>query len=177
MKKLFIFFYLLPFVLFAQHDDDSSKTKLGASIATSYSFTGIGLFLNLEVQKGHHVFYTGPKISVTRTYLPLKGPWGWNIGYRHDIPRPNKNINFFFNTEYQILGSKAFSQNVETIKRNFVHEAFIGYGVQVRLFNHFYLGNMMGIGGHIESYYNPDLEWRQTFAGLNKVFKIFIHYK
>jgi hypothetical protein len=176
-------FYFLLLPLFFLYSNSLSQGKRiedgpGISFASNYTFSGIGVIANIEWQNKNHIFYTGPKLQLSRTYLPLKGPFGWNIGYRHEYNKnPEKFTNFFFNIDYQIGISKAFSRIEETNKMNYVHEAFIGYGVQFRLCSRIYLANVLGIGGHFESYYNTDFDSRRTYAGYNNMFKFFLNYK
>lgn len=151
---------------------------LGFSAAANYTFSGIALIGTVEWQTKHHIFYTGPKFQMSRSYLPLEGPLGWNIGYRHEFNKdPEKVISFFFNADYQIGVSKAYIRTESARKLNYVHEAFIGYGVQFRLAPRIYLANVLGVGGHLESYYNTDLQARNTYAGYNNLFKIFLNVK
>lgn len=168
---------LISFVSFAQ-DAPKSKLQVGLNLSANYSFSGIGFIGNLELIKDHHIFYVGPKFPTSRSYLPHKGPWGLNVGYRHEYNKnTSKRISFFFFADYQIMGSKAFSQTIESKRRNYVHEAFIGYGMQYRISDHFYIGNSLGIGGHMEVFYNVDLDWTQRYGGYNNLFRIFTNYR
>jgi hypothetical protein len=175
-----IIFNLLAILLSVKALSQEKKPEdgLGVSFATNYTFSGIGLILAAEWQNKHHIFYTGPKLQLSKTYLPMEGPRGWNIGYRHEYNKaPEKFTSFFFNIDYQIGLSKPFSRTVESKKINFVHEAFVGYGVQFRLSSRLYLANVLGVGGYLESYYNTDLDLRKTFTGYNNLFKFFLNYK
>jgi hypothetical protein len=178
MNRLF----LLSIILFTATESFTQKKRaedgLGASLAANYTFSGIGVIGAIEWQNKHHIFYTGPKFQLSRSYLPMKGPFGWNMGYRHEYNKnPEKFTSFFFNVDYQIGISKPYTKGKETSKLNFVHEAFIGYGVQFKLCPRVYLANVLGIGGHFESYYNVDLDKRRTYAGYNNMFKFFLNYK
>jgi hypothetical protein len=93
------------------------------------------------------------------------------------MKNPEKVTSFFFNADYQFALAKAFSHTKETNKRNFVHELFVGYGVQFKFSPRLYLANVLGVGGHLESYYNADLEERSTYFGYNNLFKFFFNYK
>jgi hypothetical protein len=110
-------FFLLTFSGFSQ--DNGSKSHFGISAGVNYTFSGVSLLLNLEYQNANHIFYTGPRLPVSRSYLPLKNPFGWNIGYRHEyMKNPEKVTSFFFNIDYQIGFSKAFSYMKESEKLN-----------------------------------------------------------
>lgn len=162
----------------AQEENKAVTDGFGVSLAANYTFSGIGLAMNLEWQKKHHIFYTGPKLPLSKSYLPFNGSYGWNIGYRHVYKKSeNRRVSFFFNTEYQIALSKAYSGIEKSDKRNYIHELFVGYGAQLKLSERLYLANVLGVGGYLESYYNPDLNFRKNYAGYNHLFKFFLNYK
>ena len=179
MFHLFVFAFLILFPsVLSIAQDNLPEEGLGVSLAANYTFSGIGFILDAEWQHRNHIFYTGPKLQLSRTYLPVNGPFGWNLGYRHDYNKsPERFTSFFFNLDYQIGFSKAYSRYQTTNKLNYVHEAFIGYGVQFRLHPRLYLANVLGVGTHFESYYNADLKNRITYTGYNHLFKFFLNYK
>jgi hypothetical protein len=179
LRSLIIFFILFsPLHIYAQEENKITANGLGISTATNYTFSGIGVILNLEWQNYDHIFYTGPKIPLSKTYLPFRSPFGWNIGYRHEYNKSQqKKMSFFFNIDYQLEMSKSFSAIQESKKINSIHEAFIGYGVQYKFCDRLYLANVLGVGGYYESYYNPDLNLRKNYGGYNNMFKFFVNYK
>lgn len=150
----------------------------GISLGTAYTFSGISAYVGFEWQNKDHIFYTGPKLNITRTYLPFRNPFGWILGYRHDYNKSaQKKMSFFFNADYQVLISNSFSYLEESKKKNHIHEIFVGYGVQYKFSERVYLVNAFGIGGYIESYYNTDLNFRKNYWGYNNLFKFFLNYK
>jgi hypothetical protein len=172
---IFTFCLFAGFISLAQ--DKETKCAFGLSASAIYTYSGLGFIFDAEFQKGNHILYTGPKIPISRTYLPFKGTWGWNLGYRHIFNRdPTKRISSLFNIDYQVVGSKAFSQTESSSKRNYIHEVFIGYGLQYRIGKKLFIGNVIGIGGYRETFYNVDLKWKQTYTGYNNLLKIFINY-
>lgn len=163
---------------FAQDENADARDGFGLSLAANYTFSGIGMIMDVEWQKRHHVFYTGPKLPISKTYLPFKGPLGWNLGYRHEYNRgEKKRISLFFNVDYQVAISNAYSGIEESEKKNYIHELFVGYGAQLRLTERLYLCNVIGVGGYLESYYNVDLKFRRNYGGYNHLFKFFLNYK
>jgi hypothetical protein len=182
LKRFFLVFaclaLLMPSVAQDQNTGENKRNGLGVSLAANYTFSGLTLILDVEWQKNHHIFYTGPKLPLSRTYLPFNRLYGWNIGYRHEYDKEGKKkISFFFNADYQVGFSKAYSQVNESGKMNYIHELFLGYGVQYKLSPRLFLANVMGVGGHFESYYNIDLDLRRSYAGYNNLFKFFLNYK
>lgn len=180
MKYTFIIAFLfLPSLAFTQIEEGKkSKLRLGADLSINYSFSGFGVIGAVDLIKGNNMIYIGPKIITSRNYLPNKGPWGVNVGYRHEFRNvEEKVLSFFFLTDYQMLTGKAFSHIAESAKRNYYHELFVGYGLQFRIAKGLYLGNAMGIGAHMEVFNNVDLNWKQTYFGFNNLFRVFVHYK
>lgn len=179
MKSLFPFLFFLALIGNASaQKEDRPLTQWGISAAINYSFSGISIFANGEFQKGPNIFYAGPKFPVSRTYLPLKGPWGINLGYRYEYNKSlTKVVSFFFNLDYQLVHSRAFSQDYRVRKRNYVHEIFAGYGVQFQIARELYLANMMGLGAYYENYFNPDLDSRKSYLGYDNIIKFFINYR
>lgn len=178
MKRFLIL--ALPLFLFFPgfSQDRGPHTPFGLSVGVNYTFSGLSLLLNVEYQNADHIFYTGPRLPISRSYIPLKNPWGWNIGYRHEYMKSQEKVaSFFFNIDYQIAFSEAFSHVKESNKLNYVHELFVGYGVQFKFSPRVYLANVLGVGGHMESYYNVDLDERHKFFGYNNLLKFFFNYK
>jgi hypothetical protein len=177
MKK-FIFIIIFSCIecsCFAQ--EEKEKCSFGLTASGVYTYSGLGVIVDAEFKKGNNILYTGPKFPISRTYLPFKGTWGWNLGYRHNLSRsPEKRLVSHLNIDYQIAGAKAFSQTESTNRRNYIHELFIGYGLQYRLCRNLFIGNTIGIGLYRESFYNVDLDWKQTYTGYNNLLKIFLNY-
>ena len=167
-----IFFH---FGSFAQNDE--KRFHLGINSSVNYSFSGVSLIAGPQITSGHHSIYAGLKIPLSQTYIALKSPYGWNLGYMHETNRPGKKTEFLFNIDYQIVYAKAYSRYLKSEKRNFIHEFFIGYGIQYKLFKELYIGNIMGIGGYIQSLYNPDINFKKKYYNYNNILKLFIRYK
>lgn len=163
---------------FCQEDNTRISDGPGLSLGANYSFSGVSAFLNFEWQNKDHIFYSGPKWSFTRSYLPSRSPFGWILGYRHEYNKSaQKKISFFFNADYQILFSRSFSRTEESKHINHIHDLFVGYGVQYKFSERVYLAHSLGIGAYLESYYNLDLDIRRNYWGYNNLFKLFLNYK
>lgn len=168
----------MNYCAFSQERQKDISDGPGVSIGANYTFNGLSAMINFEWQNADHIFYTGALIPVTRSYLPFSNGFGWNLGYRHDYNKsPEKKMSFFFNSDYMILYSKAYSYLQESKKVNHIHQLFVGYGVQYKFSERLYLANAFGIGAYLESYYNVDLKFRRNYWGYNNLFKLFLNYK
>jgi hypothetical protein len=170
---------LTTIAVVAQEIPESEKNhKLGITASGNYSYTGVSIIADFEFQTGKEIFYTGPKIPISKSYLPFNTAVGWNAGYRHIYSLgSNRKVSLFFNADYQIVTSKAFSQTEKSNYRNYLHELFIGYGIQYRLTDNVYIGNMIGTGVYFQSFYNADLKWRQNSYAYNNLIKVFLNCK
>lgn len=179
MKHLiFILLLVQAFTLRGQDTSEKNKTQFGISVSANYSFSGISIIPTFDLILNKNILYLGPKFLTSINYLPNKGPWGLNAGYKHEFRNTEgKKLSFFFLTDYQIISAKSFSRIKDSNKRNYYHELFLGYGMQLRFFDHLYIGNAMGIGAHMEVFNNVDLSMKETFLGYNNLFRIFVHYR
>ncbi|MFN3402959.1 MAG: hypothetical protein ACK40G_02615 [Cytophagaceae bacterium] len=179
MRYLFSLIFLLVNISLINAQEDTRIPRLGLGVNTSlnYSFSGVSTISTLEYQKGHHIVFAGLKIPLSQTYMALRSPFGYAIGYRHETQRPAKRTNFLFTVEYHIVTAKAYSRYEQSRKRNHIHEFFLGYGIQFRLFDQVYFGNIMGIGGYIQSLYNVDLDLRHRYYNYNNILKIYLNYR
>lgn len=179
MKHFILILILFQTILLKGQDNNKkNKTQFGVSGSANYSFSGISIIPTFDLVINNHLIYLGPKFLTSINYLPNKGIWGMNIGYRHEFRNTEgKKLSFFFLTDYQIISTKSFSRINDSKKRNYYHELFLGYGMQLRFFDHLYLGNTMGVGAHMEVFNNVDLSLKETFLGYNNLFRIFIHYR
>ncbi|WP_156026925.1 hypothetical protein [Sporocytophaga myxococcoides] len=179
MKHFLLFlFFFQAIILKGQDNNKKNKTQFGVSVSANYSFSGISVIPTFDLILNKHIIYVGSKFLTSVNYLPNKGPWGINVGYKHEFRNTEgKKLSFFFIADYQMISSKSFSRIKDTKKRNYYHELFLGYGMQLRFFDHLYIGNAMGVGAHMEIFNNVDLSLKETFLGYNNLFRVFIHYR
>lgn len=179
MRHFILFLFLFQIIITKGQDiNEKGKAQFGVSASANYSFSGISIIPTFDLVLNKHIIYLGPKFLTSMNYLPNKGPWGINLGYRHEFRNTeDKKLSFFFLTDYQLISAKSFSRIKDSKKRNFYHELFLGYGMQLRFFDHLYIGNAMGVGAHMEVFNNADLSLKETFLGYNNLFRIFVHYR
>lgn len=189
MRLLFtITFICFSIFSFAQETEEEAKARREIKLQRnkSYSillsgdltYTGYSAVLGLEYERRKHAYYIGPKISITNSYLFTRAPYGGVLGYRYFFLSDLKRWKVYFNTDYQLYVFRSYTGiNQQGKLRNYIHEINLGYGVQFKINERFYVSNSISIGKYFESYYNTKSEERINLNGYNALLRIFFKYK
>lgn len=184
---IFVTVLCFPFILKSQ-DTKSEKNencdRFGCPQSWSFlssvdlTYTGYSTVLALEYEKNKISFYAGPKISLTQTYIPGRGPWGGNSGFRYLFLTNHDRWRFFFNVDYQLAFYSAFKQAGEKgSKKNFIHELNFGYGVRFKISERLYVAQSIGMGKYFESYYSYKTDTRARYSGYDALLRLVVKYK
>jgi hypothetical protein len=142
------------------------------------TYTGYSSILGVEYERKKTSFYLAPKISLTQTYIPGRGPWGLNSGFKYLFLTNHERWRFFFNIDYQLALYNAFRQAEEKgKKKNYIHEINAGYGVRFKINERLYIGQSIGVGKYFENYYSYKTESRKTFSGYDALLRLYIKYR
>ena len=189
MRLLFtITFVCLSIFSFAQETEEEAKARRAIKVERNKSFsilasgdltyTGYSAVLAVEYEHRKHSYYIGPKVSISHSYLFNKAPYGGVLGYRYFFLSDLKRWKVYFNTDYQLYLFRSYAGINERGKlNNLIHEINIGYGIQFKINEKFYLGNSISIGKYFESYYNAKSQDRVNYNGYNALLRIFVKYK
>jgi hypothetical protein len=176
--RAFIFVSLLPSLINAQSLDFKKHKSLdiavtsGGSVGGFYFAPSIGFF-----QNRHHV-RLGAKVSISEASSLSNMPMGILSGYRYYFRNnPLKRVQFYFDVQYQLLMSRSFSRTADRYPKNYLHEIFATYGIEVRLWKKLFLGNELGVGYYFRSLFNTTSQERTLFGNYNATFQLYFSYR
>ena len=154
------------------------KVSLAASGALAFS--GFNSALTVELQRGRHALYLGPKVSLADSYLPGDAPLGLTSGYKfYFLPDYNcvGRFGFFLDLNYQFQAYKAFNRDGSRSKKlNDLHEFFAAYGLEYRLSNRWRVNNEFGFGRYVQRYYNTSSADTYQQSGYNRLVRVELLY-
>jgi len=178
MKTILLIFSSLIFcwTSFAQEVAETSKMSHGIELGSAFSYSGFNANLAYAMGWKENVLFVGPKISLSKSYLPSRGPWGIHLGYRRLLPRQSK-WNSFASLEYQI----AFLQpqnpyNLDINGKNEIHEIHLSYGIQFEVLKDLIIGNSIGAGVYFERFFDSLTGEKKSFDGYNAQVRLFAQY-
>lgn len=176
---LTILFSLISISCFPQLCESRGVLKSwGVLSSVDYSYIGISLSLAAEYEQGKHGFYAGPKLAVKHSYQPTQGPFGGILGYRYLFLSNQKRWNFFFNADYQATLQTSFRRTGEPgSRKNHIHQLNISYGARFKLTDNWFLGNSIGVGRYLESFYNYRTGERISFTGFDGLLRFYVKYR
>lgn len=178
MKTILIIFSCLIFCITtsAQEDLESSKLKSGIELGSGFCYTGLNVNLAYSLAWKENTIFVGPKITLSDSYLPSRGPWGIHVGYRRLLPGQSK-LRTFATLEYQVVFLEPRNPNNLDIKgKNETHEIFLSYGIQYQIWKNLILGNSMGAGVYFERFIDSLTGNRNTYSGFNGQVRLFAQY-
>ena len=172
-----IFYFILFFVIAILNAYDDILFH-SVTCAGSLSHTGYALIPSAELNWKSHSLYLGPKLPVSGRYIAGDHSYGFDLGYKYFFTKEyyKNNLNFFLVLDYQLISYQQQTRFKPSEHNNYIHEIHIGYGIQIRIFNRFFLGNSIAIGKYWESYFNNYKSSRVIFEGYANNIKIFITY-
>ena len=177
-KAILILFSIFSFwlTISAQEDNKTSNLKSGIELGSGFSYTGLNVNLAYTLAWGDNTAFIGPKITVSDSYLPTEGPWGIHAGYRRLLPGQSR-FRTFASFDYQVVFLEPYNpNNLEVKGKNEIHELFISYGIQYRVWENLIIGNSMGAGIYIERFIDVVAGGNNTYDGFNGLFRFFAQY-
>lgn len=145
--------------------------QVGLSLRSGFSFSGVNLGLCLDMKNEQVRFFVGPKVSLTRSYRPLSGPWGIIAGGDY-VLNPAAELQSMLHAQYQATFFSGGGGGIDAI-----HEAFLGYGARYNLAPQFFIGADAAIGFYIQSNYVETTAVRRRFAGYNGLLQLNVGYE
>ena len=180
--KIKIVIVLLSFICFSQKikaqslSNIDSLWKYGVEAGSILSFTGVNLRVNFLMIKNKNEFYIGPKLAISDSYLPLKGPWGLSAGYRRNVLEKER-WKSFVNLDYQIVFIKPYNpRNLEVNGINTIQELFIAYGFEFRIAKDFTIGQLIGGGGFLEKTIDVSEGKTNRIVNYSGLLSFFVNY-
>ena len=118
----------------------------------------------------------GPKITLSDSYLPSRGPWGIHAGYRRLLPGQSK-WRTFATLEYQVVFLEPRNpNNLDINGKNEIHELFFSYGIQYQIWKNLIIGNSIGAGVYFERFIDSLTGNRNTYNGFDGQVRLFAQY-
>lgn len=143
------------------------------SASGGISYTGANTYLTLGGAYRKHLVYIGPKLVVSRSFLPGKMMWGGNIGYSFSVIE-NERWNGFLNADYQLTQYR----NKGILKSNDIHEITGGLGLNYFFVpQRFSIGLTMGSGIRMERSYNQYNTGGNTTSAMMQQLRLGVTYK
>jgi hypothetical protein len=146
MKKTWFFLFMLPF--FASHAQDEAPglRSWGAQSSFIISFTGYSVTVAAAYKVAYHEFYLGPALSLSNSYLPDKGPWGVNTGWKYNYAS-HKKVGAFVMIDYL----NSFYRPYDPLKLkpkllNSIHEFNLAMGIKWQFIPFWYFNAAIGTG-------------------------------
>lgn len=116
--------------------------------------------------------YLGPKLALSDLYIWEEGPWGLNLGYRYQLSTKKRWHSLAF-LDYHLLFTRPFEPlGFEAAGWNLTHELYVGYGLQLRLGEHWYLVSQIGLGGYFERLQDVRRGGTIRFSGYSSLLRL-----
>jgi hypothetical protein len=174
-----LIFFLLSGNLYSFGKNDSlSRFRMGVSLATDLSYTGISGSLSGTLNYKKLKAKIGVKKNINRSYIPTTSPVGLIATLMYfPIENPRK-ISGFFNLDYQILFLTPYCPTGDcNVKYNFINEYSLGYGFRFGIGKSLSIINSINVGRYSEYYYSNFQGERIVFHGYNTLVRAGIHYE
>jgi hypothetical protein len=153
------------------HAQDRISILVSASGGVSY--TGANAYATLGGAYRKHLVYIGPKLVVSRSFLPGRMMWGGNIGYSFSVIEINQ-WNAFLNADYQLTQYR----NTGVLQPNSIHELTGGLGLNYfPVPQRFSIGLKIGSGVHVYKSYNRYNTNNKPTSGMMQQVWLGITYK
>ena len=157
--------------------EEKENWILGIEGGAGLSFTGVNTKLNFLLIKNSNEFFIGPKLVTSDVYLPLRGPWGLNLGYRRNILE-KRNWKSFVSLDYQVVFIEPYNpRNLPVNGINNIQEFFFSYGFQFQIGSHLTIGQQIGAGGFIEKTIDVIQDKKNRVSNYTGLLSLFFNYK
>jgi len=173
---LFLLFIASPPSLYAQEGSSKSKIRWGLEGSSFLSYSGYNFRLAGLLKHARHELYAGPKLVLSKSYLPKEGTWGGQIGYRYYWVQEDQ-WQAFVNADYQQSWYAPYNPlDLEVNGKNQIKEAHLSFGVFRGLGEHWRVGSQIGVGFYLEQ--NKDLvaQVTRTYSGYSNLVSLFVTY-
>jgi hypothetical protein len=165
-------------VAWAQTPAPAPKIRLGGSVSTSLSYTGLGVAVGVSLKRNNLRVILGPRLCLTDSYRLASGPWGAAAAvYYYTTFSANRRLQGFANVDYQNNFQKAYCPTGDcNNQRQITHEISLGYGWQYYLTPRWAIFNAINIGIYRESLPNRFRAENLQVQGLNMLVKLGFNY-
>jgi len=172
-------FLLFPLSGRAQEQAQQARFKLGASLNTGLSYTGLSFTTGLSARLRAVELIAGPKILLSDTYRLSAGPWGLASSlYFYPAASSQKRLQSFANLDYQLIIRQPYcpTGNCNFARNDLTHEASFGYGISYSLTKQMHVFNAINLGLYQEQLYTRDATTRLKIKGFNALIKLGLTY-
>ncbi|MEO1627001.1 MAG: hypothetical protein AAFV25_17745, partial [Bacteroidota bacterium] len=153
-----------------------SSIDHSAQLSSSLSWSGADVHLAYGLQKGPHQLYAGPRLLLSNSHLPLKGPWGGALGYRIRLLQSRRLLSTA-SVEYKFILSEPYDPlQLGGDFLNSIHEWHLSYGLWYRLNDHWQLGSTIGTGFYLERLTDLQEQRKQGFSGYSGQLGFLVRY-
>ncbi|MGV3587838.1 MAG: hypothetical protein ACO1OF_12600 [Adhaeribacter sp.] len=156
----------------------ATKIRVGSSLSTSLSYTGLGVSAGLSVKRNNLALTVGPRFLLTDSYRLASGPWGGAAAlYYYTSFSANQRLQGFANIDYQNSFQRPYCPTGDCSgKRNITHEISLGYGLQYGLSARLAIFNAINVGLYHESVSSRFRDDNLQVQGLNMLVKLGLAY-
>ncbi len=152
---------------------EREPVSLFTSLAGAASYTGLNAYFNLGLAYKKHRIYAGPKMVLTKSYVPGRTLWGVNAGYYFDLVQQNK-WNTSLNLDYQNTWYKSAPVNPHNTLQEITGGLNLNYFAVPGKMS---VGLTMGAGMRIENAYNTYTTEKNLYIGAMYQVRLGIIYK
>lgn len=155
--------------------EQKEKTfRYGVESAPFVSYSGINWGAQFNVFYQKHSLGIGTKISFQSSYFPYNNSLGLMLDYKYFIIE-NEKVKSFIGINYSNVRYRVKTRFGEN--NNMIHELFISNGYLFKVYNNFWIGNSIGMGGYLERFYDFSEETHSSLNGYNMKLKIILSYE
>ena len=128
MRIILFLLLVLSFMEVKAQDEVPGHRSFSIQSSFAVSFSGYSVSLVGVYKLAYHEFYLGPVLSVSNSYLPGNGPWGFNTGWKYHFAN-HKNVGSFVMLDYRNSFYRPFDPlNSGSSFWNSIHEINAGLG-------------------------------------------------
>ena len=171
---LFLLLTASPSCLTAQEEQSGIQIRWGLEASSFLSYSGYNFRLAGLLKHARHELYVGPKLVLSKSYLPKEGTWGAQIGYRYYWVQENQ-WQAFVNVDYQQSWYAPYNPlDLEVDGKNQIKEAHLSFGVFKGFGENWRIGSQIGVGFYLEQ--NKDLVAQVTreYSGYSNLVSLFV---
>ena len=150
MREIFLFSILFVTTVSKAQDEAPGLRSFGIQSGFSVSFSGYSVSLAAVYKLAYHDFFLGPTLSVSNSYLPGKGPWGINTGWRYTYAN-HKSVGAFILVDYRNSFYRPYDPyNLRPQIYNSIHEINLALGFKWQFVPEWYFKAAIGTGIYYE---------------------------
>jgi hypothetical protein len=150
MRLSFFFLLFLSVSSTFAQDEAPGQRSFGVQSSFAVSFSGYSVSLVAVYKVAYNEFYLGPVLSISNSYLPGSGPWGFNTGWRYNYAN-HKKVGAFAMIDYRNAFYRAFDPaNLRSPKWNSIHEVNVALGFKWQFAPLWVFNAALGTGVYME---------------------------